>query len=211
VVFIVLWFDSCAPILRKNFGDFKTRRKNMAKKKREIKLKVQVNKEKAGKEKKIGLKETTDGFKISEADTETKKNFFPDQKEKEERDKRIMMAAGVSFFMILFITLWVANIKNVFKQVEEGQKNSKQFEWNKISDDFSQTISQIKEGISELKQAALVDSVSTSTANEINYLPENENASTTEAFLGEVEEEQDNILELKERLKNLEDSMDNKN
>ena len=189
----------------------------MGKNKKEVKLKVRLNKVKKDKiEKENNRDKIQNNFEEARSIDKKEKKIYSSQEEKIEHDKKLMMWAGVSFFMILFIILWLANMKNVFKQVEQGRDNSEQFEWNKITDEFSQTMGQIRESLNELKQAALIDNTSSSTAENLNnYLPANEDASTTQEFIdggaGSAGKEQDNILELKERLKDLEDNLDNKN
>lgn len=179
----------------------------MEENKKEVKLKVRVHKDK---KKKINTNESRNNFVVNNTDDKKKDNIVFNQEEKIEHDKKLMMWAGVSFFMILFIILWFANMKNVFKQVEQGRDNSKQFEWDKITDEFSQTIDQIKESLDELKQISTVDNISSSTEDNINgYLPKNENASTTLDITNGAGEDQESILELKDRLKELENSINN--
>jgi hypothetical protein len=182
----------------------------MGKNKKEIKLKVRLNKVRKDKVEKGNNKdEIQNNFEEAKPIDRKEKNIYSSQEEKIEHDKKLMMWAGVSFFMILFIILWLANMKNVFKQVEQGRDNSKQFEWNKITDEFSQTMGQIKESLNELKQATTVDPTASSTAENLNnYLPKNENASTAPALINGAGNDQD-ISALKDRLKELENSINN--
>lgn len=182
---------------------------NMEKTKKETKLKVRVRKEEKDEKEEEMNDESQNNFVVDKVDNKKKKNAFFSQEEKSEHDKKIMMWAGVSFFMILFVVLWVANMKNVFKQVEQGKNNSEQFEWDKITDEFSRTMGQIKESLNELKQATTVDPTASSTEGSLNnYLPKNENASTAPALINGAGNDQD-ISALKDRLKELENSINN--
>jgi len=103
-----------------------------------------------------------------------------------ERDKRLIMWTGVIFFMVLILTIWIINFKNVFQAKQSENTNSSAIqEWNKITDEFTETWEKVRQGMSELKQT-------TTTTTE-------ENASS------QVSQEQ--INELKVKLEELENKI----
>jgi len=147
-------------------------------------------------------------------DKESKKIILSGQEEKIERDKKLMMWAGVSFFMVLILAFWILNIKNIFKETKEARENPQKFEWGKITDEFGQTIEQIKEGLTELKQASITDNISTTTednANVNNFLPVSEDIRSSSPTRVESEEEEENLEELKNKLKELEGKIESEN
>jgi len=146
-------------------------------------------------------------------DRESKKIILPDQEEKIERDKTLMMWAGVSFFMVLISAFWVLNIKSVFKGTKEARENPQKFEWEKITNEFDQTIEQIKEGLVELKQINVMDDISTTTKDNLNLnnlLPGSEDIGSSSPQEAELEGG-GNLEELKDRLKELEEEIESKN
>lgn len=135
------------------------------------------------------------------------------QEERTGRDKKLMMWAGVSFFMILILAFWILNIKSVFKGAKEARENPQKFEWNKITNEFDQTIEQIKKGLNELKQVSVTDNISTTTedsANTNNLLPRSEDIGSSSPR-GVEPGDEENLEELKVRLKELEGKIENKN
>lgn len=112
-------------------------------------------------------------------------------KQRTEQDKRLMMWAGVSFFMVVILLVWILNLKNTFKTIEANNINAPNLEWSEITDNFSQTMDEVKKGLAELKEGA-----GTTTPN---VLPESEDTATSTG---------DDIKELQKRLKDLEEKLD---
>ncbi len=148
----------------------------------------------ATKEKIIEKKEIAK--KIKQPKKKTKKqpqDVKQSDPEKIERDKRLMMWAGVTFFMVLIFGVWIFNIKNVFKTIENTDTNSSAVqEWDKIADEFSATLEKVKEGMAELKE------VETEEDGRDVF---SESATTTDDA---IVSEDDKIEELKKRLEELE-------
>jgi hypothetical protein len=89
----------------------------------------------------------------------------------EEERKRIIMIAGVGFFMLLFVVLWIVNLKNNLRTVNLAQNNqiSEQYNIDKLSRDFDQAWQNIN------------DMVEKNSANGQNTLPKNAgNGSSTD-------------------------------
>ena len=190
----------------------------MAKRTKKAGLKVRVKttprtSKKAGRGKKeAGLAEELQESGEIKIDKESKKIILPGQEEKIERDKKLMMWTGVSFFMVLILGFWILNIKSIFKEAKDVGNNSSRFEWNKITNEFDQTMEQIKKGLEELKQMNITDNISTSTednVNTINLLLGDKSIGSSSPAAGEPTEE--SLEELKIRLKDLEQKLDNKN
>lgn len=183
-----------------------------------IKLKVKVKKTKKIKSAdKANLKAEQNDLKAISDNRENGVSLRFQSEKKIERDKNLMMWTGVSFFMVLFFVLWLINIENVFKKVEEDKNNSRQFEWNKIKDEFSQTVGQVKANFVALKQAGVLDNIisTTTEANIDNSLPAGENSqlptSTPPAISGKTfqPENEDSIVKLRDRLRELEKNINN--
>jgi len=105
-----------------------------------------------------------------------------------ERDKKLMMWAGVCFFMVLILFFWIINIKSVFNIKEVNNVNNKsQFNWQEITDNFNKTMDEIKNIKSEMD----------------NY---NEEGATSNNE--DMELSQEEMLELRERLLELEKKLD---
>ncbi len=116
--------------------------------------------------------------------------------ERMERDKRLMMWAGVTFFMVLIFGAWVFNLKNIFKTTENTDiNNSAVQEWDKIADEFTKTLEKVKEGMAELKE------IETEEEGRDIF---SETATTSDDA---VVFEDDEINELKKRLEELENQI----
>ncbi|HTW96390.1 MAG TPA: hypothetical protein VMD74_01875 [Candidatus Methylomirabilis sp.] len=72
----------------------------------------------------------------------------------EERDKHRALLAGVLFFMILIVLLWLVNINNSFRSlpVFTGQKDD--FEARKIYQDLNASLNQVEAKIEGLREIA---------------------------------------------------------
>ena len=117
----------------------------------------------------------------------------PDDK-KTQDDKRLLMWAGASFFMVLILFFWILNIKNVFK-ADIGNNTEKDINWNEITNEFSEAMEDIKSGLSEFKdQAAEMQEEENISGGERAVLPSSD----------EISEEENKIEILKERLEELE-------
>jgi hypothetical protein len=180
--------------------------KNKKKEEKKSKITVRVNQERRRKKE---IKKTAPSEELSQfEESRASKEPLPNQKDRIERDKKLMMWAGVSFFMILILGFWVLNIKSVFKGATEARENPQKFEWGKITNEFDQTIEQIKEGLNELKQASVTDNISTTTEDNLNasnFLPVSEDIGSSSP------EEGGDLEELKVRLKELEGEIESKN
>ncbi len=106
-----------------------------------------------------------------------------------EREKKLIMHTGIAFFMILIISAWIFNIKNVFESTKaKTGDNAAQTQLNEITDEFSKNMEQIKQGLKEIKSL------------EQNASIQNENTREDEA----EKINPDEIKKLKEKLEKLE-------
>ncbi len=111
-------------------------------------------------------------------------------KERIEKDKRLIMWSGVTFFMALILTLWVFNMKTVFKSVE-GENEPAGFEWRETTNELSKTINEFKTNWNEIK-----------VESNLNNTVDSENASSSELTKDEIEELKIKIEELEIKLNN---------
>ena len=131
-----------------------------------------------------------------------KKKEMPKRKPDDSRtqdDKRLLMWAGVSFFMVLILFFWVLNMKNVFKPDIDNNSAEEENNWSEITNEFSETMEEIKTGLSEFKdQAAEAPKIENTAEGERGVLP------SADA----IPKEEDEIKILKERLEELEKKME---
>lgn len=83
---------------------------------------------------------------------------------KADRDKRFILWSGVVFFMILIFVFWIFNIKNTIQISQGGDKED--FDFNNISNGFSESVEQMKKDLAELKNFSspkTPEEISTST------------------------------------------------
>jgi type II secretory pathway component PulM len=113
-----------------------------------------------------------------------------------ERDKRMILWTGVTFFMAVIFIFWIFNLKSTFKQIESENVGDSDFNWNEITDGFGKTMDEMKENLAEIKEfAETADEASTSTENTIS--------TTTRDIFSDQEE----IGALKARLEELESKL----
>ena len=120
--------------------------------------------------------------------------------QKIERDKKLMMWAGVSFFMVLFLAIWIINVKSVFRETPGGDKSDSQLEWDKISDDFGQAMDNIKKGLDEFKKIEMPIETASTT-------PDSTATITNESTNLEMGAEEENIVELRDKLMEIEKNL----
>ena len=137
-----------------------------------------------------GKKAEPSAFKPRQKNNFTKK-VEVDYK-KIERGKRLIMWTGVIFFMVLICSVWIFNLKNVFRTNQiKNTNNSVVEEWDKMADEFGKSWEKVKQGMDELKDET------TESGKDIF----SEKATTTD---GAIISEDDEIKELKKRLEELE-------
>lgn len=72
----------------------------------------------------------------------------------DEEKKKMIMYAGVGFFMVVILVAWLINIKYTFKAVAPADKTVNEPSLEKITGDLSKTIIEVKKGINEIKEAS---------------------------------------------------------
>ncbi|MFH1822374.1 MAG: hypothetical protein ABH830_01585 [Patescibacteria group bacterium] len=165
------------------------------------------------KKKKINKK--TEAVDLSELRKEELKedNIRPEQEfnfknydHKIEQDKKLMLWSAIIFFMILILVFWAMNFDKIFSISQPENKTKSEFNWNKISEEFSQTMSEVREGIGEIKnnwpEAENNEEVIENQDEQIfnNNLPDsNLNEAENNTELSEKE-----VLELRDKLKDIE-------
>lgn len=82
---------------------------------------------------------------------------------REERDKHRALFAGVIFFMILIVFLWMINLGNVVRPFTIKEK--KTFDIDKFSKEFQESYNEVGARMEGLKQISpeLLNSISTTT------------------------------------------------
>ena len=103
--------------------------------------------------------------------------------EKIEKDKKMMLIAGVSFFMVLIGGFWIYNIKQVFQQTAESMENNSEISsWTEMTDELSGKITEMKNGLEKIKEFENQSENATTTILATTTLPglsENKISSTT--------------------------------
>ncbi|MBU0636948.1 MAG: hypothetical protein ABH818_00880 [Patescibacteria group bacterium] len=70
--------------------------------------------------------------------------------EKIEQDKKMLMVSGIIFFMLLIVSVWVINIKNIF-QINSIKNNDNEFNWTEIKKELSSITIEMKKNMGEIK------------------------------------------------------------
>jgi len=98
---------------------------------------------------------------------------MPKEKQKkderdQDRDKRLVMWSGVSFFMFLIVFLWFLNIRSVLSNTDSN--NTSQFNLKEFSEEFNKTFEGIRETMEALEEEEEeeVESVSVEKEEEID-------------------------------------------
>jgi hypothetical protein len=68
-----------------------------------------------------------------------------------EKKKLLLMRAGVACVMIIVFTAWIFNLKYQFK-TNSNNNGKSSFNWEQTKTELNKAMSQIKQGISEIKQ-----------------------------------------------------------
>ncbi|MFH1427694.1 MAG: hypothetical protein ABIG60_04175 [Patescibacteria group bacterium] len=131
---------------------------------------------------------------------------FKNYDHKIEQDKKLMLWSAITFFMILILVFWAMNFDKIFSISQPENQTKSEFDWNKISEEFSQTMSEVRKGIGEIKnnwpEAENSEEANLNQAEQIfnNNLPDsNLNQGENESELSEEE-----VLELRDKLKDIE-------
>lgn len=73
------------------------------------------------------------------------------QEEKTEKEKRLFMWIGVSCIMVVFIVIWIFNLKYEFR-TNADKSNKNNFNWNQTKAELDKAMQQVKQGMAEIKQ-----------------------------------------------------------
>ena len=89
--------------------------------------------------------------------------------EKFEKEKRMIMWTGVSFFMILIMIFWVINFQRNFKAIAMDQKGGLP-DWQQVTQQFQATMNNTSEVKNEIqKVGTVVASTTSGAADQIQY------------------------------------------
>ena len=171
-------------------GEDKLKKKEIARRKREIARKIKAIERRDKKAVRAG--QTPDKAVLSPV-----ANLH-------ERDKYLIMYAGVGFFMVLIAFFWVISLKHSLK--ETAAKNSNPIvnpadNFNRLNDDFLKTMEQIKTGLNDINAQAQPANDDTAAVN--NTLPD--------AAAGQPALSNQDIQDLKDRLGELKDNSETTN
>ncbi|MFH1583319.1 MAG: hypothetical protein ABIB72_03315 [Candidatus Falkowbacteria bacterium] len=68
-----------------------------------------------------------------------------------EKEKQLLMRVGVACFMIVFFVAWFFNLKYQFK-INSNNNSKSSFNWEQTKAELDKAMSQVKQGINEIKQ-----------------------------------------------------------
>lgn len=72
--------------------------------------------------------------------------------EKVDRDKRLIMWTGVTFFMLLIVVVWIFSMKYQLEQVRIENSNSESSQdWRELSDEVGEKMAEIISGFKKIK------------------------------------------------------------
>ncbi len=148
----------------------------------------------------------------NEIKTEVKKKNLTDTGqgkalyEKVERDKRFMMWAGVTFFMILIAFFWLYNTKQAFERSSREENNNFTLtDWQKLTDEVSEKMSQMKQDWEN------IESFNEASTSSPAGLPASESVEREQPLFTtstELKITQEELDKLKERLGELEQKLE---
>ncbi|MEI7498277.1 MAG: hypothetical protein WCK11_03285 [Candidatus Falkowbacteria bacterium] len=92
---------------------------------------------------------------------------MPISRERSEREKRVMLWSGVSFFMLMFFGIWLFNLQTSLGANKPPADNKSLIELARAQNDFQKTMQEVSDGLSQLKEMTtstpvLVDTNTTS-------------------------------------------------
>ena len=198
--------------------ELKVRVKTKPKKKEE--LKTQEVEEKMVAEEKKKKPKTAEKKTKQSKEKKIEKPLFEEKgriiHEDTEKDRKLLMWAGVIFFMILIAAGWLYNAKRVFEENKIEGKNESMFNfenWDKMTNELSDKVIQMKEDLESLKEfkGSEEEPMNASSSERDLFATSTEEsiATTTE----EIDEEKDNatktqLEQLKEKLEALEKELE---
>jgi len=136
---------------------------------------------------------------------------------KEENYKMKIMYAGVSFFMIVIIFFWAYNTRNMIKQSRTTDDSQAATEkWEDIAQEFSSKMDEIKNDIKDINSFGTTssstineESLPIASSSEILKINDSEiTGSSTASTSTQITVSQDEIDELKEKIKELENKIE---
>lgn len=80
--------------------------------------------------------------------------------EDKERKKLLLLRAGVAGSMVIFFAAWIFSLKYQFK-TNENNNNKNSFNWEQTKAELDQVMSQVKQGLKEIKQIQAARPVNT--------------------------------------------------
>jgi len=94
--------------------------------------------------------------------------------DKVEKDKRLIMWTGITFFIVLIIGFWLMNIKSILRinPVSQSVDSSSQINWNSFREELNKTMTQIKQNLSEINQLRQADQATSSTVTQPSLTPD---------------------------------------
>lgn len=96
------------------------------------------------------LEKTIDHLRIKEAKKEpTEINH----NESLENDKRLIMWAGVIFFMAIILVLWVLNISTIFKNTT-SKKGENGLNFDKITENYNKTLDELSQNLNKINSVS---------------------------------------------------------
>lgn len=89
--------------------------------------------------------------------------------DQDDRQKRMIMWTGVSFFMVLIVGFWLINLRTVFKATEVKSSGVEQMNLQEITSNLTKTMSEVSESLSKLSEASssVSATVGSSTASDL--------------------------------------------
>ena len=72
----------------------------------------------------------------------------------EERNKRLLMWIGVTFFMLVIVIFWVAGLKATTSPIFQEKSDDRELDIKQTKDDLTRVMDRVINGIDDLKQQA---------------------------------------------------------
>ena len=90
--------------------------------------------------------------RVSKTVEKAKRAVTQESPENAEKEKLMFMKVGVACVMVIFFVAWIFNLKYQFK-INSDNNSQSAFNWQQTKVELDQAMSQVKQGLAQIKQA----------------------------------------------------------
>ncbi len=122
-----------------------------------------------------------------------------------EHGKRMIMWSGVTFFMILILTVWIYNTSKIFQQtkISDNGGGFDLSDWDSLTNELGDRINQMSKGLEELESFSKASSSSEVGLPNSELSNESLSSTTVSTTTTKAEKGQEELNDLKRRVEEL--------